>query len=65
MTSIEYPPGEKRPSKDFMIRLDREVIDRLLTVIERHPLRPTLRATIERAIDLMIDDLNEEIRRAQ
>lgn len=65
MTSIEYPPGSKRPSKDFMVRLDREVIERLQDTIERHPLRPTLRATIERAIILMIDDLHEEIRRAQ
>jgi hypothetical protein len=56
---------DQASSKYFMIRLDREVVERLQTTIEKHPLRPTLRATIERAIVLMIEDLHEEIRRAQ
>ena len=65
MTSIQYPPGVKAPGNDFMIRLDRELIYRLSAVIERHPLKPTLRVTVERAIVLMIEDLEEEIRRGQ
>lgn len=65
MTSIQYPPGVKPPGNDFMIRLDRELINRMQVTIGRHPLRPTLRASIERAIVLMIEDLEEEIRRGQ
>lgn len=65
MTSIQYPPGVKAPGNDFMIRLDRELINRMQVTIGRHPLRPTLRASIERAIVLMIEDLEEEIRRGQ
>ena len=65
MTSIQYPPGVKAPGNDFMIRLDRELINRMQATIGKHPLRPTLRASVERAIELMIEDLEEEIRRGQ
>lgn len=47
----------------FMLRLDRHLINQLYRVIERHPLKPSLRSTVERAIVLMIEDLEEEIRR--
>lgn len=47
---------------DFVVRLDRALIDRLRSVIARHPYRPTLRATLERSVELMIEDLEEEIR---
>ena len=43
MTSVVYEPGEPRRNEDFMMRVDRRVI--------------------ERAIELMIEDLEEEIRR--
>lgn len=46
----------------FMVRLSRRLIDRLREVIGRHPYKPTLRATLERAIELMIEDLEEEIK---
>jgi hypothetical protein len=63
MTSIVYEPGEKHRSEDFMMRIDRRCIDGLREVIARHPLKPTLRVVVERAIELMIEDLEEEIRR--
>lgn len=47
------------------IRVGRDHIDRLRRVIRQHPLKPTLRATVDRAIDLMIEDLEEEIKNAQ
>lgn len=47
---------------EFVVRLDRRVVEQLRELISRHPLRPTLRATIERAIVLMIEDLQEEMR---
>jgi hypothetical protein len=62
MTSIVYDPGERR-NEDFMMRIDRRSIDQLREVMARHPLKPTLRAVVERAIALMIEDLEEEIRR--
>lgn len=65
MTSIVYEPGQKRPSQDFMIRLDRDLIRRLNRVIDRHPLKPSLRGVVERAIELMITDLLEEITNGQ
>lgn len=63
MTSIVYDPGEPRRNEDFMMRIDRRSIDQLREVMARHPLKPTLRAVVERAIELMIEDLEEEIRR--
>lgn len=63
MTSIVYEPGEPRRSEDFMMRIDRRSIDELREVIARHPLKPTLRIVVQRAIELMIEDLEEEIRR--
>ena len=63
MTSVVYEPGEPRRNEDFMMRVDRRVIEQLRGVIARHPLEPTLRIVIERAIELMIEDLEEEIRR--
>jgi hypothetical protein len=50
---------------DINIRVGRDHIDRLKAIVRQHPLRPTLRATIQRAIDLMIEDLEEEIRRSR
>ena len=44
-----------------MMRIDRVLLARLRTVAARHPLKPTLRATVERAIELMIEDLEEEL----
>lgn len=51
--------------KDWvMIRLSKALVDQMRTTAARHPLRPTLRASIERAIELMIEDLEEEIKNA-
>jgi len=44
-----------------MTRVSRELLARLRSVAAKHPLKPTLRATVERAIELMIDDLEEEM----
>jgi hypothetical protein len=46
---------------DVMMRVDRELLAQLRTLTKRHPLKPTLRATVERAIELMIEDLEEEL----
>ena len=46
--------------EDVMMRVNRELLGRLRSVAGRHPLKPTLRATVERAIELMIEDLEEE-----
>lgn len=48
-----------------MIRLDRKLLGKMRSVAARHPLKPTLRASIERAIELMIEDLEVEIKNAQ
>lgn len=45
-----------------MIRLDKQLLNRMRRTADRHPLKPTLRAAVERAIELMIEDLEEEIR---
>ena len=45
-----------------MIRLDKQLLKRMRRTADRHPLKPTLRAAVERAIELMIEDLEEEIR---
>ena len=45
-----------------MIRLNKALVERMRRTIAKHPLKPTLRAAIERAIELMIEDLEEEIR---
>jgi len=45
-----------------MIRLDKQLLNRMRSTAARHPLKPTLRAAVERAIELMIEDLEEEIR---
>jgi hypothetical protein len=51
--------------KDFvMIRLNKELVGKMRSTAARHPLKPTLRASIERAIELMIEDLEEEIKNA-
>lgn len=47
---------------DVMMRVDREVLAQLRILTKRHPLKPTLRATVERAIELMIEDLEEELK---
>ena len=47
-----------------MMRVSREPLAKLREVTQRHPLKPTLRATVDRAIELMIEDLEEEIRNA-
>lgn len=49
---------------DVMVRVDRDCYDSLKEVCIRHPLRPTMKATIERAIELMIEDLEVEITNA-
>jgi hypothetical protein len=46
---------------DVMMRVDRELLAQLRALTKRHPLKPTLRATVERAIELMIEDLEEEL----
>jgi hypothetical protein len=46
---------------DVMMRVDRELLAQLRSLAGRHPLKPTLRATVERAIELMIEDLEEEL----
>jgi hypothetical protein len=47
-----------------MMRVNRELLARMRSVAARHPLKPTLRASVERAIELMIEDLEEEIKNA-
>lgn len=47
------------------IRVGRDHLERLRQVIRRHPLKPTMRAAIERAIELMIEDFEVEINNAQ
>lgn len=49
-------------SEVSMIRLDKQLLNRMRRTADRHPLKPTLRAVVERAIELMIEDLEEEIR---
>jgi len=49
-------------SEVSMIRLDKQLLNRMRRTADRHPLKPTLRAAVERAIELMIEDLEEEIR---
>ena len=52
-------------SKDsVMMRVDRNLLGKLRSLAGRHPLKPTLRATVERAIELMIEDLEEELKNA-
>jgi len=46
--------------EDVMMRVNRELLGKLRSVAARHPLKPTLRATVERAIELMIEDMEEE-----
>jgi hypothetical protein len=48
-----------------MMRVSRELLARLRDVAAKHPLKPTLRAVVERAIELMIDDLEEEMKNAK
>ena len=50
--------------EDVMMRVNRELLGKLRSVAARHPLKPTLRATVERAIELMIEDLEEELTNA-
>lgn len=50
---------------DFVVRLDRRLVEQMRELISRHPLKPTLRAAIERAIVLMIEDFEEEIKNVQ
>jgi len=45
-----------------MMRLNRELLARMRSVAARHPLKPSLRSAVERAIELMIEDLEEEIK---
>ena len=45
-----------------MMRVDRDLLGKLRSVAAKHPLKPTLRATVERAIELMIEDLEEEMK---
>jgi len=48
-----------------MMRVDRDLLAKLRAVAAQHPLKPTLRATVERAIELMIEDLEEELKNAK
>jgi len=48
-----------------MIRVDREHYEALKETCSRHPLRPTMKAAIERAIQLMIEDFEVEIENAK
>lgn len=45
-----------------MTRVRRDLLIKLREVAKRHPLKPSLRAVLERAIELMIEDLEEEIK---
>jgi len=45
---------------DVMMRVDRALLAKLRSLAKSHPLKPTLRATVERAIELMIEDMEEE-----
>lgn len=47
-----------------MTRVNKQLLNQLRSVAARHPLKPSLRSTLERAIELMIEDLEEEIRNA-
>ena len=47
---------------DVMMRVDRALLAKLRSLAKSHPLKPTLRATVERAIELMIEDLEEELK---
>lgn len=49
---------------DVMARIDSECRDALKEVCARHPLKPTLKAAIERAVYLMIEDMEVEIENA-
>ena len=49
---------------DVMVRVDRRWHEALKEVCSRHPLRPTMKATLERSIELMIEDLEVEIENA-
>lgn len=42
------------------VRLSKAMVDRIRSAAAKHPLKPTLRAAIERGIELMIKDLKEE-----
>ena len=46
---------------DVTIRVDRSLLAQLRALTEIHPLKPTLRAAVERAIELMIEDLEQEL----
>lgn len=48
-----------------MIRIDRGCYDRLKEVCSRHPLKPTMKASLERAIQLMIEDFEVEVENAK
>lgn len=48
-----------------MIRLNRSLLNRMRSTADRHPLKPTLRAAVERGIELMIENLEKEIRNAK
>lgn len=48
-----------------MIRLNKVLLDKLRSVAARHPLKPTLRASVERGIELMIKGLEEETKNAK
>jgi hypothetical protein len=48
----------------IMIRINREFYDKLKEVCSRHPLKPTMKASLERAIQLMIEDFEVEIENA-
>jgi hypothetical protein len=50
--------------EDVMMRVNRDLLGKLRLLAGRHPLKPTLRATVERAIELMIEDLEEELTNA-
>ncbi len=51
-------------SSTVMIRVDRDHYDALKEVCSRHPLKPTMKAALERAIQLMIEDFEVEIENA-
>jgi len=42
------------------VRLGRTYLDRLREAAAKHPLRPTLRAAIERGIELMVAELERK-----
>lgn len=49
-------------SETVNVRISKKQVDDLRALAAKHPFKPSLRSTIERAIELMIYDLRKELR---